>query len=177
MVISLQEAIIGEEITDSVSVAIARFSCIDKDVEKFLKQKAFEYEKRDKSRTYLIFDENDGNLLGYFSISLKALPFNENLSKSKIKNIDGFSKDVKAVGIVLIGQFGKDSVLAKNISGSELFNACMERVKAAQRIIGGRFVMLECQEIEAVMAFYKQNGFEHLQRDENDGYLQMIRRL
>jgi hypothetical protein len=108
---------------------------------------------------------------------LKALPFTETISKTAIKRIDGFSKDVKAVGIMLIGQFGKDEVLARDIEGASLFDMCIKTVYAAQRIIGGRFVMLECREIKNIVSFYMKNGFERLQLDESDGYLQMIRRL
>ncbi|MDR0197625.1 MAG: hypothetical protein LBI36_05330 [Oscillospiraceae bacterium] len=125
----------------------------------------------------MIFDDNGIALRGYFTLSLKALPFTEKVSKSTIKSIDGFSKDVKAVGIILIGQFGKDRILSEDIDGTELFNECIKTVYAAQKIIGGRFVMLECQKIESVVSFYEKNGFEYLQLDEKDGYLQMIRRL
>jgi len=53
----------------------------------------------------------------------------------------------------------------------------METVYRVQDLIGGRFVMLECHEIEKVVDFYKRQGFESLQYDEADKYLQMIRRL
>ena len=156
--------------------AINTFVCKDKDVEVFLKQKAFEFEKRDRGRTYLIFDDN-GILLGYFTLTLNALPFSDIVSKSKAKNIDGFSKDVRAVGIILIGQFGKDLLTASEINGDELFSLCLDKVYAAKNIIGGRFVMLECLEIDKVISFYHKNGFEILQYDKNDEYLQMVRRL
>ena len=174
MVISLQEAIQGNAV-EPIAEAILRFSCKDGDVEAFLKQKAFDFERRDKSRTFLIVDGDD--LLGYFTLSLKSLPFNESVSKSVIKDIDGYSKNVQAVGIVIIGQFGKDSVLAKDVDGGFLLDICMETVYKAKRIVGGRCVMLECQKKEKVVAFYERNGFGVLQSDERYQYLQMIRKL
>ena len=132
MVIPLQEIIHGN-VPDFVTDAITGFTCIDKDVETFLKNKAFDFERRDKSRTY--------------------------------------------VGIILIGQFGKDSKLAKNITGKVLLEICLRTVKKAKNVVGGRFVMLECMEIENVVEFYKANGFQLLQFDERDKFLQMIRRL
>ena len=174
MVISLQEVIQGDAV-ESIAESISRFSCKDGDVEAFLKQKAFDFERRDKSRTFLIFD--DDKLLGYFTLSLKSLPFKESVSKSVIKEIDGFSKNVQAVGIVIIGQLGKDSVLAKDVDGRVLLDICMETVYKAKKIVGGRFVMLECQNIKKVVAFYEKNGFGILQSDEKDHYLQMIRKL
>ena len=176
MVVPLQE-IIDKDISRPISDAIPMFSCMDQDVEMFLKNKAFDFERRNKSRTYLILDDIYRSLLGYFTLSLKALPFNANVSKNTIKAIDGFSKDISAVGIVLIGQFGKDSKLAKNIDGGQLFDICLDMVYQVQKMIGGRFVLLECRDIGKVVSFYKKYGFQSLQYDESDKYLQMVRRL
>jgi hypothetical protein len=176
MVIPIQE-IIDDNARESTLNAISRFSCRDKDVESFLKNKALEFERRDKARTYLIYDDNRSTLLGYYTLSLKALPFAECISKNTVKSIDGFSKDIRAVGIILIGQFGKDTELAKDIDGGHLLDICIETVYTAQKIVGGRFVLLECQEIDKIVSFYEKNGFKPLQYDENDKYLQMVRRL
>lgn len=176
MVYPLKE-IIDKGGLNPILEVISRFSCQDDDVEDFLKNKAVDFENRDKSRTYLIIDDASDDLIGYFTLSLKALPFSKEVSKNAIKNIDGFSKDIQAVGIILVGQFGKDAVLAKNIDGSSLFDLCMETVYKAQNIIGGRFVLLECREIEKVVAFYEKQGFGSLQYDDTDSYVQMVRRL
>ena len=174
MVISLQD-VVKRDIQHIVQDSISHFTCRDDDVESFLKTKAFDFERRNKSRTYLIMD---GNILsGYFTLSLKALPFSSDVSKNTIKSIDGYSKDVSAIGIILIGQFGKDKVFAKGIDGSKLFDICIDMVYQAQAIIGGRFVVLECRRIEKVVAFYKRKGFVLLQNDEREEYLQMVRRL
>lgn len=162
--------------------AISNFSCKDADVEFFLKHKSIEYEKRNKSRTYLILDEDDLSertlvIVGYFTLSLKVLSFDNSVSKSKIKAIDGFSKDVRAVASILIGQFGKDTVAAQNIKGRDLFDLCLNVIYQIHKLIGGRIVLIECQEISDVVAFYKKSGFVLLQRDEGDKYLQMIRQL
>jgi hypothetical protein len=114
-----------------VTDAIEAFSCKDKDVEFFLKNKALEFEKRDKSRTYIICEEEtflsgDVSILAYFTLSLKPLEFRDNLSKNKIKEVDGFSKEVESVAIALIGQFGKDEARAKEISGKDLLTICMK---------------------------------------------------
>ena len=176
MVIPLQ-GLIYKEIPQVILDSISLFTCMDKDVETFLKQKAFDFERRNKSRTYLIINDDCGVILGYYTLSLKALPFNGSVSKNIVKNIDGFSKDGKAIGMVLIGQFGKDMLLAKNIDGRKLFNICMETTYAAQKIIGGRFVLLECRDIEKVTSFYKRFSFNFLQYDSQDNYMQMVKRL
>ena len=86
-------------------------------------------------------------------------------------------QDLQTVGIILIGQLGKDAVLAKNFKGSDLLETYLMTARKAKNIVGGRFVMLECLEIEKVVGFYIKNGFQLLQCDERDRYMQMIRRL
>lgn len=74
MVVSIKEIMHDDEAVTSLTEAISNFKCQDKDVESFLKEKAFEFELRDKSRTYLIFDDIGKDLLGYYNLSLDALP-------------------------------------------------------------------------------------------------------
>jgi hypothetical protein len=173
--VPIREIIAGSTFEKFVKEAIGGFCCRDEDVEMFLKEKAFDFEKRDKSRTYLIFQGE--KLLSYFSLSLKALRFGESLSKNMIKNIDGFSKNVRAQALILIGQFGKDRNHGKAVSGDALLEKCLETVYNAQKIVGGRYVLLECQDEKFIVDFYTRNRFEILQRDEKDKYLQMVRRL
>jgi len=72
MVIPLKELIERDRL-DTVDKSILCFTCQDADVESFLKNKAIDFEKRDKSRTYLITDDENNNLLGYFTLSLTTL--------------------------------------------------------------------------------------------------------
>ena len=161
MVVQLQEIMHGEML-EPVTITMSRFNCQDKDVETFLKEKALDFECRDKSRTYLVFNDCNKTLVGYFTLSLNALPFKTEVSKNTIKRIDGFSKDVDAVGIILIGQLGKDYIFAKEIKDNELLDICLRTIKKAKNIIGSRFVMLECLNIDKVVSFYKENGFDFL---------------
>lgn len=161
----------------TIREVIEGFSCKDKDVEYFLKEKAFDFEKRDKSRTYLVFDEATAELVGYFSLSLKSLEFRDTLSRSKIKEIDGFSKDVKGIAIALIGQFGKDEKQEKNVSGNALLRICLDKLYQVQTLIGGRYILIECRDIDKVVDFYQNNGFTYLQLDKSDNYIQMARRI
>ena len=53
--VSLKKIIGTEEELDYLE-AINKFVCLDKEVEIFLKEKALEFDKRNKSRTYLLID-------------------------------------------------------------------------------------------------------------------------
>jgi len=114
-------------------------------------------------------------ILAYFTLSLKSLEFGDTLSKNKIKDIDGFSKEVSGVAIALIGQLGKDE--SENLSGRDLLVLCIDKVNQVKNLIGGRYVLIECHDIEKVVGFYLANDFTKLQLDKDDNYLQMVRRL
>jgi hypothetical protein len=151
-------------------------------VEAFLKTKAVEFDLRNKSRTYLILEkESFGKrivkILAYFTLSLKILEFGPNISKSLIKNIDGFSKNVNSVAAMLIGQFGKDEFLAKSINGSAFLEICLGIIGNAQNLIGDRMVLVECLPADKIVSFYSKSGFKFLQSDRNDKYIQMVRLL
>jgi hypothetical protein len=169
--------IVGTKYEERIREFVDGFVCEDKAVELFLKIKSFEFEKRNKSRTYLVFDDEKAGLLGYFTLSLKSLVFRNNLPKGKIKDIDGFSKEVRSVAIVLIGQFGKDESQAKETSGKELLKICLDKIYQAHSLIGGRYALIECHNTDKVVNFYCENGFDFLQPDLSNSYLQMVRRL
>lgn len=46
------------------------------------------------------------------------------------------------------------------ISGSELLQLAIEKVKLVQKEIGGRFVYLECEDNDKLIQFYESNNFK-----------------
>jgi hypothetical protein len=171
---SLKE-IAGTEDEIEFTDAIEKFSCQDSDVEKFLKEKAAEFDKRNKSRTYLLFDTDEKDdilILGYFTVTMKSLKLSPALSKSKVKKIDGFRSDIKETEAVLIGQLGKNQNYKTQIDGKTILKTALEVVYASCELIGGRIVFLECANNEKVVKFYEENNFVFLQ--ESGEYLQMI---
>lgn len=70
---------------EKVSEVISVFKCEkDSDIESFLKEKAIIYERKAKSRTYLIFDEEAMlkgvfKLLAYFAIAMQILKIPEEI--------------------------------------------------------------------------------------------------
>ena len=159
---------------------MGKFACIDKTVESFLKAKAIEFDKRNVARTYLVLDEErfcagEITICAYFTLAIKPLDFSDSLSKSKIKSIDGFSKNAKSVGTILIGQLGKDVNYQSLLPGFSVLHEVFSIVHDVFESIGCRIVLLECLDINRVVSFYKANSFEVLQK--NHKYLQMIRFL
>ena len=62
---------------DLLSSDLSDFSCPkNPDVEKFLKQQAIEFTKKNQSVTYLIYSAEDAELLGYFTLTSKPITIN-----------------------------------------------------------------------------------------------------
>lgn len=172
---------------DKTQELISFFSCEkDKDIEIFLKEKALLFEKLGKSRTYIILDEDDDdfNILAYFTLAIQVLKVNnELLSGRKTKSLDGFSSKVRGSKItefpaILIGQIGKNDPYKELISGLEVMELCLSMVLKGQQVLGGRIVMLECKDIEPIINLYQKFDFRKLDKDhEKDELLQMIRVL
>ncbi len=73
---------------------ISIFACKkDEDIENFLKNRAISFEKLGKSRTFFIYDENedDFQILAYFTLAIQVLKVHDMISNRKAKSLDGFS--------------------------------------------------------------------------------------
>ena len=177
--ISIQECLERREEQKFLDAA-EKFICQDKEVENFLKKQALEFDKRNKSRTYLLIDgENNEEIIiwGYYTLTLKSLKFNDELSKSKIKKIDGFRVDAVETESILIGQLGKDYKYRNKISGSAILDYAVDDIYEVHKKVGGRIVFLECADNEKVVKLYQDNDFAFLQKSDDGKYLQMIRYL
>lgn len=156
------------------------FSCTkDKDIEYFLKEKAIDFERRGKSRTFLVIDSSNTTkesfpIIAYFTISLKVLKL-EKISKSKVKKIDGFRNDITELPVHLIGQLGKNDLKSDLITGKEILDFSIDKIKTSIDIVGGRIVLIECRKINKIIDFYKNYGFNFLQDTsiKNEQYIQL----
>lgn len=186
---------LGEDKTKEI---LKDYKCkLNLDVEYFLKEKAIEFSKQDISRTFLVLSEYKGRnvIVGYFAITNKATKIKKFvISKTKRKKIlryAEYNNESKGYNIALplIGQLGKNynNGYNKLISGDILLKFACDKIKQTQNIIGGRYVFLECEDIDKLKNFYEDNGFEcfgkrNLEKDERDKnkgeyLLQMLRDL
>ena len=166
---------------------ISIFNCEkDKDIENFLKERAILFEKLGKSRTYLIFDEDEEefNVLAYCTLAMQVLKVPKDLlSGNKTKKLDGFGSKIKGIKItefptILIGQVGKNDLYKELINGIEIMQYCLSTVFKGQAVLGGRIIMLECKDIPYIVNLYEKFGFQKLEKDYDEGeLLQMIRIL
>ncbi len=177
---------IGEE---EVAAILSDFSC-DKntEIECFIKNRALDFAKQKQSITHLVFDEDNGNMVGFFSLTHKPISVKDDiLSATANKKIRKFSKYDEELGAYtlsafLIAQFGKNYSIDENerISGNELMDIAYDILKDVQHQIGGSVVFLECEQQEKLLCFYQNEPHPFKcfgeRYSDNDGvkYIQLL---
>lgn len=76
-------------------------------------------------------DEATGDLLAYFSVSFKELILEgTGLSKTKIRSLDGISKNAERIRSFLIGQLGENMAINGNPIGlADILNEAMPSLR------------------------------------------------
>jgi len=103
-------------------------------------------------------------VVGYFSLSISVLLTN-NLSKNQIKKIDGISKNKNCLYFYLIGQLGVSDFYIDMKVGSLLLSYAINEIKKAQKVVGGRYILVDAINHLKVINFYQNNGFKILFED------------
>ncbi|WP_205655648.1 hypothetical protein [Alcanivorax sp. 24] len=160
----------------AVTKLLSTFACNrNADVENFLKHpgKAIRFEQTDNARTYLILDADNGDILAYFSVSFKELVLEgAKISKNKVRQLDGISKHAERIRAFLIGQIGKNSAIADNpLSLASILDEIYAVVSEARALVGGRIIILECEDCQELIDLYKRHGFTLIDIEGNSGTL------
>ena len=154
---------------DDLVQILSEFSCErNSDVEKFLKNSAIEFTKKNQSVTYLVFSTEDGELLGYFTIALKPLTVRgetvSNTVKRKLLRISELDEETQTytMSAYLIAQLGKNFANGadKRITGEELLEAAWNKIEEIQYRAGGVVTFLEANNVDKLLDFYKDNRFQ-----------------
>ena len=167
---------IGEEKLNEI---FSEFSCpINPDVERFLLHSSIEFTKKDQSVTYLVFNQENVDLVGYFSIAIKPISvLASSISKSMCKKISRVSvldesTNTYTASAYLIAQLGKNFAIPKEqrIKGNALLDFALNNILRAKYFLGGVVEFLECEDKQPLMKFYSSNGFKVFNsRTTNDG--------
>ena len=169
-ILSLSD-IIDEKGEDFCREILSSFSCPpNPDVEKFLtKRSAIDFAKQSIAQTFLVYASYKGEnvLCGYFTIANKYIVVaNHTVSNTTARRLRKFSmpsiSDNNLVIMApLIAQLGKNYTngYRKLITGDELLKMAIDKISAAQKIIGGKVAYVECEDIDILKTFYQDNGF------------------
>ena len=141
------------------------------------------------SVTYLAFDSKTNDMLGYFTVMMKAYSVRSDALNLANKHLISRFSEIDSSGnftasVYLIAQIGKNFALDKDnqVDGSGLLCAAMDVFRETKNAIGGKLVMIEREaDKPKLLEFYKANGFKSwtTRRNAKDGivYDQMFASL
>jgi len=97
------------------------------------------------------------------------------------KDIENFIKngsrgyDSTAVIVYLIAQLAKNDLYRSEIKGEEILDRAINIIERSQKLVGGRIIMVECENKGSLLKFYEEHGFKSLQVNRSNGLIQLIR--
>ncbi|MCI6158173.1 MAG: N-acetyltransferase [Selenomonadaceae bacterium] len=158
---------------EKIESMLSDFSCpLNKDVESFLRTKAIIFAQQQLASTYLVFSSFREKmvLVGYFALTQKYIHVDLRKSggissklRHRLNKFATYIPEIKKHQIIapLIGQLGKNYAnhYDELVSGRELLKLACDTVAEAQRILGGKVVYLECEDVPSLKKFYSENGF------------------
>jgi len=180
---------------DIVNSYIKTFSCerekngvkesLNPQIEKFLFNNAVKFSKKKTAISYLVIDEEDSALLGYFALAHKPIKIPaEGLSRNVRDQLKRFSKLEDDNSFMMSGfflaQFGKNFAVdnGTRISGAKLMKLVNEQLRLVQDIIGGTLVYLDCEPNARLISFYEKENFklfgERVSETDGKRYLQYL---
>ena len=175
--------------SDVIEHKLATFSSPkNPEIEDFIHNKAINFATGKLSITYLVNDDDTGNILGYFTLTHKSIIINgDNLSATSRKKLARYSPRMDAstgnymASSFLLAQFGKNYALdeADRIDGADLMKLATDVLVNIQRQIGGGIVYLDCEDKPQLTSFYKGQNFkefdDRFSPEDNQKYVQFMR--
>lgn len=137
---------------EEVSRILASFSVSkNSDVEHFLHNRIFAYEESHAARSYLAVNDNL-TPLGFYSIAIATYQITGQTPEELEKRLRGINNmNRKLIPGILIGQLARfDSTSRKELSGTELMQDALDRIRKIHNEIGLRFVWLDCVDEEGL---------------------------
>lgn len=170
---------------------LAAFDCPQNiEIETFIRNKAIDFAKRKLSITYIVSDTSDGEIVGYFTLTHKAIDISgsdlSNTSRKKLGNHSRYENDsdIYSTSAFLLAQFGKNYAVDKGtrISGTELMQCVMDILADIQHRIGGGVVYLDAEDKPELRSFYGEKANyklfgERYSETDSIKYLQYMRFL
>ena len=179
---------VGEAVLSSTLSSFA--VPLNSEVEDFIRNKALQATKLKSSISYLVIDEDLADVVGYFTLLVKPFTIQaESLSSKNRRLIARFAEENTEAGdytasVYLIAQIGKNYAIEEplQISGGDLLNMALDKLRAAQDLVGGKLVLVEREADRAkLLEFYNANGFKswngRYDKKDQVQYDQMIRVL
>ena len=175
----------GEE---ALKKKLSSFSCpINPKIENFLRNRSIDFARRKISITYTVNDLDDGQILGFFALTHKAILIpSAGLSSTSRKKLERFARLDRATGeymasAFLIAQLGKNYGVddGRRITGSDLMRTANDILVNIQHQIGGGVIYLDSEDIDTLKQFYSSMKFQQFgdrfAEEEAQKYIQYMR--
>lgn len=153
---------------------LSRFSCpLNSNVEKFIKNKAYDFERIGLSRTYLITYRPKGGkskLIAVFVLGMSNVEINEKFTRLDRKELFGTTYPLgKNVKTLLVGQLAKNYAEGndKYISGDLLMKYVFYKIKEVHRMFPSVVTHIDCDNHPKLRKYYERNGFRLFKRLDN----------
>ena len=143
----------------------ASFRCGNVSLDNFIHNLASQFERKNLGRTYILVEQGEGKIKGYFTIAGGAIPF-ENVPPARKKKVSPHLP----VPVILLGKLAVDLTEQGKGYGSTLIGEVSRMaVNISQRV--GIHAILASAIDDAASAFYKHQGFIPLIDQNNHLYL------
>jgi len=140
----------------------SRFHCGQPTLDGFLRELAFQYEKRNLGRTYVLTRDDEVRVLGYYSLASGAIAF------------ESLPADIKLprhpIPVILLGRLAVDESIRGQGLGERLLVDALSRCLDLAEPLGVHAVEVHAID-DAARAFYLRYGFISLQDDPHHLYL------
>ena len=157
---------------ECLAAMLAGIDCsLNERVQKFIRNDSVLSERRGSTVTYLVLSAKD-EVLGFFTLVMKPFTVADvGLSSNNRRMIQRFAElDEKGnytAALYLIAHLGKNFALdeARRISGSELIALALDVLRKAQKLVGGKLVLIDREsDRPKLLDFYQANGFKSWNR-------------
>ena len=145
---------------------LSDFSCpLNLDVEHFIHEKAYDFERVGLARTYLIFAQPEPHrtyLAAIYSLGQSDVQLSDDIKPRHKKKMFGTSYPIgRNVKTLLIGQLAKNYTHGYNkyISGDILMGLIFSRIRDIHILFPSVVTHIDCKDDEHLKKYYERYGF------------------
>ena len=136
---------------------LSRFGCGNKALDDWLRGHAWENQRRDLSRTFVLVDD-DGLVVGYYALTMGGVT-KQDLPRRLGRGLPGYP-----IGMVLLARLAIDAGHQGEGLGRDLLVDAIEQASAAGQYAAARFIAVDPID-ESARRFYRRFGFAEIDGD------------
>jgi hypothetical protein len=179
--LSLREILLSGYSQELLEKQLGEFRCSrDGDIEKFIHEKAIEWERLGMSRTFLYREGagKDTRLVAYITLAITSVDYagvSRNRRKKMLHRKPGRDSQNNFPGL-LIAQLARDDRFGSSvIDGTKMIADAEDLIEIGRETLGGMLIYLDCK--KHLVQFYQRNGYELIASGEPERCLYKMFKL